>query len=480
MFITDGECFKERLDIGCFKFKGWDKLIGPIDSFKIERNDDLQLCLETTSSESAYATRINFPVGSVYQDDSKAELEGFSGQEATIFGLNITGSVENHSDRGILVKETSIVSKLVIRASSDKEEKYLVEQVCNIDDHFMFRDRFSVIKTDTLEMALGSDDLLLSIPKSMESKSLRNCLSVRIAGVGVYVISSNSSDNNAKRSGLIIYDQVPSDEIRKKIRGGLSYTLGYPIVYLGYTTYSIDWDVLSTEAVTPYTIGGQMFGITSLPPSPIGKYAHNDVDSKIVERMSNALIELYDQYDLNNVLWNYWHSVCAPTHMKPINFGAMIEFFQRQYLSVNDATVDTKLLSKGTSKDFRKAVLDLIISMDIPAEGKAVLKNKINNINQLPHSIQADRFFSAIGLTLGELEKKAIKRRNDAAHGVLTSEDDTVNLIKDNKILKIILDRIILSITQANSSYLDYYSLDHPERNISQPIHYSSEEITKN
>lgn len=53
---------------------------------------------------------------------------------------------------------------------------------------------------------------------------------------------------------------------------------------------------------------------------------------------------------------------------------------------------------------------------------------------------------------------------------VPVDEDSAIPTIRENKLLKIILNRLVLKITNARESYYDDYTIGHARRHINEPV----------
>jgi hypothetical protein len=103
-------------------------------------------------------------------------------------------------------------------------------------------------------------------------------------------------------------------------------------------------------------------------------------------------------------------------------------------------------------------------------EALQMLRNKVSNLNSLPRGPRMELVCSKIGIKLGEPEKAAWGRRNRAVHGSRIGSDEYVQVVRDIKLLNIVFNRMLIAMTNASDSYIDYYSTDHPVRNISEPV----------
>ncbi len=168
--------------------------------------------------------------------------------------------------------------------------------------------------------------------------------------------------------------------------------------------------------------------------------------------------------------WSYWHAVCAPIHIAAVHYGASIEALQNSYIAHHGKNFKTSLIEKQEWWQFREESLKIVSNLNIDENEKRVLENKINSLNQTPQNIITERFLNSLGIKFSTLEHSAWQRRNNAAHGNQVESDDYISLIRELKILKIILHRVLLQIVDGSDYYLDYYSLGNPIRRIRECI----------
>lgn len=75
-----------------------------------------------------------------------------------------------------------------------------------------------------------------------------------------------------------------------------------------------------------------------------------------------------------------------------------------------------------------------------------------------------------IGIEGGEVELSAWNKRNRAAHGSKIQKDKFIEVIRGNKALMILLNRILLAISGASGQYCNYYTVGHPVSALASPI----------
>lgn len=115
--------------------------------------------------------------------------------------------------------------------------------------------------------------------------------------------------------------------------------------------------------------------------------------------------------------------------------------------------MDVKNLLKNFSQD------DAMVKENFQ-EAIKIFNNKIDGINLAPQKVLLSRLMSTLELKLSNNESKVWKRRNDAAHGHETESEDIFHKIKDIRILRILLNRILLKIMQISDTYIDYCSVE--------------------
>jgi hypothetical protein len=184
--------------------------------------------------------------------------------------------------------------------------------------------------------------------------------------------------------------------------------------------------------------------------------------------MVKAIYSNYDELDFGHLSWMYWHAVSAPLHVTAGQFGALIEALQRAYLKKHKATA--KLLEDADWDRLEADLTSTIKSFDMPPVAKEILLNKARNLNDAPQNVVAERLFGILNLNLGSNEKQAWSQRNSASHGLRIKNDDYIKLIRDIKLLKVRFHRMLLCLTKASDVYYDYYTVNHPIRNLGDPV----------
>ena len=171
--------------------------------------------------------------------------------------------------------------------------------------------------------------------------------------------------------------------------------------------------------------------------------------------------------------WAYWHAICAPMHMKPAHFGSAIEGLQEAYCKAHPDK-NRKRLIKDKDKDKAKALRDrlnaALLGLELDEELAAVFERKISNLNEVSGAVLSARILVELGLDVGPADEAAWARRNQAAHGKPRRSEDTIPTMRDTKLLRLLLNRMVLKIARASPTYFDDYTSGHAVRPLSQCV----------
>lgn len=165
-----------------------------------------------------------------------------------------------------------------------------------------------------------------------------------------------------------------------------------------------------------------------------------------------------------------WHAVAAPIHMSAVHFGAAIESLQSAFVQDTAKSVNKSILEDAQWEELSKKLDECITTLGAPLDKKAILSNKVRLLNNAPQSIIMNRFLEALGIQIGAAEKSAWQNRNKAAHGKSVNQDNAVQVIRETKALRILMNRILLAIGHGSDFYYDYYTLGRPTSPLGEPI----------
>ncbi len=99
-----------------------------------------------------------------------------------------------------------------------------------------------------------------------------------------------------------------------------------------------------------------------------------------------------------------------------------------------------------------------------------ILRSKLNGLNEKSSSMKYDEFFMALELTIGEVERVALRERNVPAHGTKYSADKYPALLSRVRALETLFNRCVLKMSGGVETYVDYPTHGHPDRLLTDPL----------
>ena len=474
MFSWQWESFKELVKSYAPRVDDHGPLIGPIHRFSIERTSDLSLRMHTEAPFSAKGPRQHQPPGTVVVNDDRVTFQTDLGLELEAIG--VSPSRTHTRLEGIAPAFTTQevkIHRLVGKLPNSQSARYVIDWLENVSSAFLWPDSIDRKASDAIAVTLGG--VPPNRPKlRMSGSSSSGGSSWAVAGLEVegslfYVCTlDGDKEIDAKKPGCIVYDGVPSDTFRDRIRRCISFSLGSYLVYLGVSKFDAEWHLTEFEVVSPYSMRGQAMTLPPMPPSPLGPRSFWDIDARKLGRMVNAIYTKYDQLNFGVVSWAYWHAVTATPHIAAVHFGAALESLQRAYFNSAADQSSSRVVDDQVWTKIRASLESTLDSLGLPDETREIFKNKIRNLNfRSQHSTSKD-LVDVLGLSLSKREKQAHDARHESAHG----KDDEVDVewIRDLKLLRIRFNRILLAMTSGSDEYYDYFTVNYPIRGVREPV----------
>jgi len=449
-------------------------LAGPIHRFSIQRGSDLGLRMKTEAPESAREPLSPHAAGTVRVNDDRVTFHTDLGLELEAFGVH--ASQTNRRLEGIapgITTQEVQIHRLVGKLSHPQAQRYAIDWLENVPSEFLWPDNVERQNSDSTTVTLGGvpphrPRLVLSGSASAGGSGWA-AAGLVIDGTQVYLCTLEKiKETDAKRPGCIVYDGLPTDAFRDRVRRCLSFVLGSYLVYLGVSRFDAAWHLTDFEVVSPYSMRGQAIMLPPTPPSPLGPRSFWDIDAERLSRMVNALYVKYETLNFGVVSWAYWHAVTATPHIAAVHFGAALESLQRAHLSTIAASASSAVVDEQTWDHIRSSLESSLKPLGLRSETLEIFKSKIRNLNSRSQHSTSKNLVDELGLVLSNRERHAHDARHESAHG----KDDEVDVewMRDLKLLRVRFHRILLAMTHANDEYYDYFSLGNPIRRLKDPV----------
>lgn len=474
MFSWQWESFEEIIDTYAPIVDDHGPLAGPIHRFTIRRDSELRLCMETEAPASATEPKSPHPPGTVRINDDRVTFQTSMGLNLEAIGVNPINT--NRHFEGIAPGATTQkaeIHRLLGKLPQAETARYAIDWLDNVPRQFLWPDNIEKTFSDSVTVTMGgvppTRPKLVMTGSSAPRGGSWAAAQLEVEGIHLYLCEAQGiNSTEAKKPGFIVYDGVPTDEFRDRIRRCLSFSLGSYLVYLGVSRFDEKWHPTDFEVVSPYTIHGHAIALPPTPPSPLGPRSFWDIDAARLSRMVNAIYAKYDDLNFGVVSWAYWHAVTATPHIAAVHFGAALESLQRAYFTSTAAPGSSKVVDDETWDKIRTSLESSLDSSELSSETRETFKNKIRNLNSRSQHSTGKDLVDELGLTLSKREKNAHDSRHASAHG----KDDEVDVawIRDIKLLRIRFHRIFLAMTCANGEYYDYFTVGNPIRRVKEPV----------
>jgi len=464
------ECL-EILNHGVFEVTDPGPLHTPINSFSLRRDENLKLILETEVPVTARSSAVDHAPGTVRMSTERVLLRNIGGLDAELFGVVPVGLKMRYT-RGAEHPHREGAQVHIARTHNGAGAPaiYTIDWLENLPrSPFLWPAMSRVVTTSKSMRVISLDDGITIAQDSERQQMTWNAAKLTIADTTFYVCALEA-DDQAKRlkPGCIIFEGAPDDAFRKKVRTALALGLGVYLIDLGTTHYDGEWNVVSTLARSAYSPGGRAFDLGPNELAPLGSQFRHELNPARLTRLVGALTAAFDELDLANLSWAYWHACVATPHIAPAQFGAAIESLQNAYIKSRPGVVPDGWAPKSAWRALRGTMAAAIDGSDVSDDAKSALKAKLVSLNTVDQRTRLKAVMAALGMQLGADEERAWRRRNKAAHGAPIPEGEELAGIRDMKLLRGLLGRLLLRITGAAEEYIDYTSPRFPYRPIAE------------
>ena len=473
MSIWDWEFFESEITSESFSIVETGPLHEPITNFKLARDKNLNLILETFSGGDSTSKFVVPRAGEVYISSERVELTSVFGARATLSGvIPLRHNVSHSRMGGVSVSiEGSQVESVMWQRLDAPEPHYLIEWIGNLASPFLWPDSTVVTESGERVFKLASSTKEVRISSPIDAyDSRRSCVHLNVGGVELILGKSRAKPDYIDAPGFIMYKSLPNEETRKMIRDCLSFCLGDFLLYIGYTMYDEKWHPVAFNAKRGQALVEDVQRLRGHQPAPLGRRYDFEIDAALLSEMASCLVSVYGKYQLRSSFWSYWHAIAAPVHMAAAHFGACIEGLQSRFFKHTDSGIHTKLVEdEGIWEELSQKISACIAVAELPNEVRKILTNKAIHLNSAPQKVVMERFLSALELKVGKLELDVWSNRNRAAHGS-TSTENPGQLIRENKVLRVLMNRILTALSDAHVSYYDYYNYGRLTVPLADPI----------
>ena len=102
-----------------------------------------------------------------------------------------------------------------------------------------------------------------------------------------------------------------------------------------------------------------------------------DISRDKLTRMVERFFTSYDDLDLGNLSWAYWHARTAPPHIAPAQFGSVLDGLQRTYGNKHPGTIPTRILPEADWNPLLELISAAIDAARVPEDAKATIQENV-------------------------------------------------------------------------------------------------------
>lgn len=265
---------------------------------------------------------------------------------------------------------------------------------------------------------------------------------------------------------------IKNSSLRGLISTIIGYVLGGKLFKIGESEYDIEFYEVSTEYINlSNTHIRKMCSTQAMPPINLeNREQWLKVEETINELLLNV-IPLSSKMNFIDIIDRYWIGKILPIGTNLPILSSALESMINSYLKAHDLQ-STSYMDKA---EFHNLVREEIESIEAKLSTNSdsdIIIRKIRNSIFKGSNEKIAHFYSAIGLEIGEIEKKALKARNRMAHSSVTSmnEDQIRETIRLSRAYETLFNRTLLKILGYDKAYIDYFSDGFPVRHLKSAI----------
>lgn len=256
---------------------------------------------------------------------------------------------------------------------------------------------------------------------------------------------------------------IPDEETRNAIAEALSFLLGRQLLYIGFTSFDSQGQPVEEGAVGPW--GDDVVATCQAPGWPPLKPPWEPEQSEyMLSSLIQSYVSLRNELDLSDVLWAYWVGLRMPVGFELPLFGLALERLMDAWFRSNRSK------SRGVyipSDVFDQLTREPFVEVEKRLGGFEYADRMMRRMRwafQMGVNERFEAFFEELGLTLGQTEQLALKRRNRCAHGGPVNPNQLREHIRLARTYQALVHRVLLRVLGYTGPYIDYGTLGFPEK----------------
>lgn len=257
------------------------------------------------------------------------------------------------------------------------------------------------------------------------------------------------------------FGTIPNEKRREIISEFVAFVFGCQLLKIGSTTLDNSNSLVSQYAMNYW--GNNAMAKCKRSATPPVNINMSGTNWNRLQEVFNMLIPVYlqleEKLELSAALWKYWVACDLAIGTNLPVFSSAVEGLAARYLKAHPEIS----LSYMDITEYQELIADELQKIAVKLEGrvfKDIIINKINTAVYRGANEKMELFFKSINLTIGSLEKKAMRARNIMAHGSITGSDNDKlqEYAKLTQVYQTLFHKVMLRILNYDEHYVDYHS----------------------
>src|SRR6218665_3400250 len=251
----DWEIFNEEISKGSYQLSS-DTTFTTVNELSAERDAGQRITIKATTSNNNFIKHSRTPIGTVERNTNKIILENEFGTKITIYGFGSISQTQSHNGKEEVYQTTLGIQSIEGEYPTKNNPTHTIEWILNWPNEFLMPHTVKTSIQNTVTKFIDTQSINTSLKSIDTTTSLsRSRLSFMIDGQNISICSLDRKDDKNFRRAFILYDGVPTDEFRKKLRECVSFFLGSYLVSLGYSRFDNEWNLTNFKAISAYDYG---------------------------------------------------------------------------------------------------------------------------------------------------------------------------------------------------------------------------------
>lgn len=445
-----------------------DILNAPITKLELYRGNRGELLLKSESKSSSSSSYSSPEQGTLSISRNNVSISCAGGLEARFESVLLKSRTKKTRIGGGEEKTEIASMHRVTGTLNSGKTKYTIDCIGNVcGNYYIWPESVSDTNTQesSKEFICGSETKKISTRLKSENYG-RAGISFCIDGINATLVILNEQSIFKIKSAFIYYEAHASADLRHKVIDIISFIIGRPMFSVACADYGEKEAILNFEISNYSAYGIYAFNLPAAPPYILSERGHNFIDTEKFQSAVSCVSSIYDKHKMLSFNWSYWHARLAPYHIAAVNYGACIERLRDNHIELNPKLKASRILNKEKWKIISSDIEDCIEKADVSEDEKKQIKNKISNLNSASSAAKSKSFFEALNIARSDEEIAAWNARNDSAHGNEILSGSEIKVIQDNRILMVLLHRVVGVLAEIDLKYYDYASVGHVLRKL--------------